>query len=56
MKFVTKLWKRSPSSHATTVPRVAVLTLEEGKPYDVEWTYDPKRDEWHVKFRKRGKR
>jgi len=51
MKIKTKLWKRSPSSFATTIPRVALLPLDEDKRYDVIWEYDKETDSWKVRFK-----
>lgn len=50
MKLRTKLWKRSPTSFATTVPQVAVLPLDESKDYNVSWEYDREHDLWKIKF------
>ncbi|KHO45729.1 MAG: hypothetical protein QS98_C0008G0033 [archaeon GW2011_AR3] len=55
MKIKTKLWKRSPTSFATTVPQIAILPLDEGKKYDILWEYDRKNDIWKVRFEERKK-
>lgn len=55
MKIKTKLWKRSPSSFATTIPQVALLPLDENKRYDVIWEYDKESDSWKVKFQEAEK-
>jgi len=44
MKIKTKLWKKSLSSFATTIPQVALLPLDEDKRYDVIWEYDKETD------------
>lgn len=51
MKFHTKLWKRSRKSFATTIPHIALLSIDEDKPYDVEWEYDEKLKRWTVSFK-----
>jgi hypothetical protein len=53
MKIRTRLWKRSPTSFATTVPQLAVLPLGEDKKYDVSWEYDRENDLWKVRFEER---
>ncbi len=55
MKFKTKLWKRSPTSFASTIPQVAVISLDESKKYDVSWEYDKTEDVWKVRFEERKK-
>ncbi|KHO45216.1 MAG: hypothetical protein QS98_C0012G0056 [archaeon GW2011_AR3] len=50
MKIKTKLWKRSPTSFATTIPQIAVMPLDEDKEYNVTWEYDRQNDLWKVKF------
>ena len=53
MKFVTKLWKRSKKSFATTIPHIAVLSIDENKKYDVEWEYDEKLKKWTISFKEK---
>jgi hypothetical protein len=46
MKFNTKLWKRSKKSFATTIPHIALLSMDESKDYEVEWEFDDKLKKW----------
>ncbi|MFT4343834.1 MAG: hypothetical protein ACMXYE_03735 [Candidatus Woesearchaeota archaeon] len=46
MKFKTKLWKRSEKSFASTIPHIALLSIDESKDYDVEWEYNEKLKKW----------
>ena len=51
MKFLTKLWKRSKKSFATTIPHVALLNLDENKQYNVEWEFNSKINEWTIRLK-----
>ncbi|MFC1728649.1 hypothetical protein ACFLZ7_04285 [Nanoarchaeota archaeon] len=51
MKFLTKLWKRSKKSFATTIPHVALLSLDEDKKYNVEWEFNSKIGKWTMSFK-----
>jgi len=46
MKFKTKLWKRSEKSFASTIPHIALLSMDENKDYDVIWEYNEKLKKW----------
>ena len=50
MKFLTKLWKRSQKSFATTIPHVALLSIDETKSYTVEWEFHEEIKQWMIKF------
>ncbi len=50
MKFLTKLWKRSKKSFATTIPHIALLHIDEDKKYKVVWEFDKKTGRWTVEF------
>lgn len=56
MKFKTKLWKRSNKSFATTIPHVALLSMDEKKDYDVEWEYDSELKKWTISMQEKGPR
>ena len=48
MKFRTRLWKRSNKSFATTIPHIALLSMDEDKNYDVVWEYNEKLKRWTI--------
>ena len=51
MKFKTKLWKRSNKSFATTIPHIALLSMDETKNYDVEWEFNEKQQKWTISLK-----
>lgn len=55
MKFKTKLWKRSNKSFATTIPHIALLTMDESKDYDVVWEFNEKIQKWTVSLKETKK-
>jgi hypothetical protein len=56
MKFNTKLWKRSPKSFATTIPHIALLSLDETKNYDVVWEFDQSIQKWTFSLKESQKK
>lgn len=56
MKFLTKLWKRSRKSYATTIPHIALLTMDETKNYDVVWEYNDKIKKWTFELKEHATR
>ncbi len=46
MKFKTKLWKRSEKSFASTIPHIALLTMDEEQDHEVVWEYNEKIGKW----------
>lgn len=46
MKFKTKLWKRSEKSFASTIPHIALLTMDEEKNHEVVWEYNAEIGKW----------
>ena len=50
MKFLTKLWKRSKKSFATTIPHIALLDIDEDKPHNVVWEFDKNTGKWTVEI------
>ena len=53
MKFLTKLWKRSQKSFATTIPHIVLLHLNEDKDYNVVWEYNSNVNKWTVTFKEK---
>lgn len=46
MKFKTKLWKRSEKSFASTIPHIALLSMDEEKNHEVVWEYNAQIGKW----------
>lgn len=46
MKFKTKLWKRSEKSFASTIPHIALLTMNEDEDHEVVWEYNSEINKW----------
>ena len=46
MKFKTKLWKRSEKSFASTIPHIALLSMNEEKKYEIIWEYNEEIGKW----------
>lgn len=53
MEFRRRLYSRG-SSHETTIPKPLLFEMEEGKKYDVVFSYDRERGEWRIRIEKRG--
>lgn len=51
MKFLTKLWKRSLKSFATTIPHVALFQLDDSKRHEVVWEYNSEIGKWTIDFK-----
>ena len=51
MKFLTKLWKRSQKSFATTIPHVALFQLDDSKRHEVVWEYNSEIGKWTIDFK-----
>jgi len=51
-KFRTKLWKRSNTSFATTIPQLALLSIDENSSYKVIWKFDNKIKQWYISLEK----
>ena len=56
MKFKTKLWKRSAQSFATTIPHIALLSMDEKSNYEVVWEYSESVRRWTFSLRELSKR
>ncbi|MBR9675527.1 hypothetical protein GOV05_00805 [Candidatus Woesearchaeota archaeon] len=54
MKFKTKLWRRSQKSFATTIPHIALLSIDEEKDHEVIWEYNDKLKKWTFEIKKVG--
>lgn len=50
MRFLTKLWRRSDRSFATTIPLPLLFKLNLDDKHTVEWSYDSKSSQWSVDF------
>ena len=50
MEFLTKLWKRSAKSFATTIPHIALLDIDESKSHEVIWEYDKRIKRWTIRI------
>jgi hypothetical protein len=55
MKFKTKLWKRSEKSFASTIPHIALLTMDEEKDHEVVWEYNSDIGKWTFELVPKGK-
>ncbi|MFT4303834.1 MAG: hypothetical protein ACMXYG_04670 [Candidatus Woesearchaeota archaeon] len=53
MKFLTKLWKRSEKSFASTIPHIALLNMDETKNYDVVWEFNSKINKWTFELKEK---
>lgn len=48
IRLITKLWKRSQRSYATTIPHAVIVHIEEEKEYELVWTFDSKLEKWVI--------
>ena len=55
MEFITKLWRRSQKSYATTIPHIVLLSLKESKNNEVVWEYNDKLKKWTVEIKEAKK-
>ncbi len=53
MKFITKLWKRSKKSFATTIPHIVLLDIDEKKDHSVEWEYNKEINRWTISIKEK---
>ena len=53
MRFLTKLWKRSQKSFATTIPHVVLLGMNEDKSHEVVWEYNYKIKKWTFELKEK---
>lgn len=53
MKFITKLWKRSLKSFATTIPHIVLLSLDEKKENEVIWEFNKELNKWTVEIKEK---
>lgn len=54
MKFLTRLWKRSEKSFASTIPHIALLDMDESKKYDVVWEFNKKINKWTFELKEKN--
>lgn len=53
MRFLTKLWKRSQKSFATTIPHVVLIGMDEDKEHEVVWEYNSKIKKWTFELKEK---